>query len=95
MDLIEDSSCIKETFLFYSRPLLGGALVEVVGFPRLMVAMGIVNLLFAPLLLVINPSSGGQSQGTIFSMGRPAGYERFQDDDEVPQNAGKRFHTFK
>lgn len=38
-------------------PLLGGVLVEAVGFPRLMVAVGVINLLYTPLLILLNPDN--------------------------------------
>ncbi|EFX79865.1 hypothetical protein DAPPUDRAFT_22768, partial [Daphnia pulex] len=34
-------------------PMLGGMLVESLGFPRLMLCMGVLNLVFAPLVLIL------------------------------------------
>lgn len=65
--------------------MLGGVLVESVGFPRLMLGMGVINLLFCPLILILkhqdNPAEESEKTAlTIFSSWR-SGYERFDNED--------------
>ena len=38
-------------------PLIGGYVVEVVGFPNIMRSVGAMNVLYAPLLLLLKSSS--------------------------------------
>ena len=50
-------------------PLIGGMLVESVGFPKLMLSLGVVNLLYTPLIIMLRPSVPSQSvQRTQMSM---------------------------
>lgn len=62
--------------------MLGGVLVESVGFPRLMLSVGVLNLLFSPLLLILRPKSPTEplekTALTFFSSTR-TGYSRFED----------------
>lgn len=66
--------------------MLGGAIVESVGFPRLMLAMGVLNLIFCPLILILKVddhsavASLEKTPMTFFSSKR-YGYSRFEDEE--------------
>lgn len=66
--------------------MLGGVLVESVGFPRLMLIMGVINLLFCPLILILRPDDNPTEESektslTLFSSWR-LGYERFDNAED-------------
>ena len=46
-------------------PLIGGQLVEVVGFPAIMQAVGVLNILYVPFLFFLSRVSrpGGDNEG--------------------------------
>ena len=45
---------------YFLGPFLGGVLVETFTFPKLMVAMGLLNLFYLPLLVVLIPKRGSE-----------------------------------
>ena len=71
--------------------MLGGILVESLGFPRLMLCMGVLNLVFAPLVLILK-NEGHEKVSeltalTLFSSDKK-GYSRFENEVEISE--GKR-----
>ncbi|XP_057373254.1 synaptic vesicular amine transporter-like isoform X2 [Daphnia carinata] len=65
-------------------PILGGVLVESLGFPRLMLCIGILNLLFSPLILILKPEKPSKvSELTALRMFSDSykGYSRFEDEE--------------
>ena len=64
--------------------MLGGALVESVGFPRLMLSLGVLNLLFSPLILFLRPEKSEEKSEktalTFFPSKHTGGYSRFEDE---------------
>ncbi|XP_046447395.1 synaptic vesicular amine transporter-like isoform X2 [Daphnia pulex] len=65
-------------------PMLGGMLVESLGFPRLMLCMGVLNLVFAPLVLILKsdePEKVSELTAlTLFSSDH-RGYSRFENEE--------------
>lgn len=65
-------------------PMLGGVLVESMGFPMLMLTMGILNLIYTPLILILRPTTGGKpTERTALSLFRTkqSGYSRFNNEE--------------
>jgi hypothetical protein len=64
--------------------MLGGMLVESLGFPRLMLCMGVLNLVFAPLVLILKsdePEKVSELTAlTLFSSDH-RGYSRFENEE--------------
>ena len=53
---------IKLYSLFFTAgPLLGGALVESIRFPMMMILMGILNITFSPVVLLLKPNQNLES----------------------------------
>ena len=42
-------------------PMIGGMLVEKIGFPAIMIAVGVLNICYAPILLVLKSASARSS----------------------------------
>ena len=66
--------------------MVGGFLVESVGFPRLMFGMGVLNLLFSPLILVLKPANKQdpteKTSLKLFSSKRND-YQRFDNEETL------------
>ena len=63
--------------------MLGGVLVESIGFPRLMLMMGVLNLMFSPLVLIIkpeNPPEPTEDTALNFFKTKRTGYDRFENE---------------
>jgi|688.fasta_scaffold271776_1 hypothetical protein len=74
--------------------MLGGLLVESLGFPRLMLCMGVLNLVFAPLVLILKTEGSAKVSEltalTFFSSyHRGRKYSQFENE-EVESSAEKR-----
>lgn len=74
--------------------MLGGLLVESLGFPRLMLCMGVLNLVFAPLVLILKTEGSAKVSEltalTLFSSyHRGRKYSQFENE-EVESSAEKR-----
>lgn len=72
--------------------MLGGILVESLGFPRLMLCMGVLNLVFAPIALILKSDGSTKVSEltalTLFSSDH-RGYSRFENE-EVESSVEKR-----
>ncbi|KAK4018560.1 synaptic vesicular amine transporter [Daphnia magna] len=65
-------------------PILGGVLVESLGFPRLMLCIGVLNLLFSPLILILKPEEPSKvSELTALKLFSDShkGYSRFENEE--------------
>jgi hypothetical protein len=69
--------------------MLGGILVESLGFPRLMLCMGILNLFFAPLVLILKsegPAKVSELTALTLFSSEHRGYGRFEnEEDEISE----------
>ena len=48
--------------MVFTGPLLGGFLVEKIGFTKLMLAVGIINLIYAPVLVLLAPTKNREDR---------------------------------
>ncbi|KAI9565499.1 hypothetical protein GHT06_009291 [Daphnia sinensis] len=65
-------------------PILGGVLVESLGFPLLMLCIGVLNLLFSPLILILKPEEPPKvSELTALKLFSDShkGYSRFENEE--------------
>lgn len=76
--------CKLKQFRFHSGPMLGGFLVELIGFPKLMLSMGILNLMYSPFIFILRPNKQTEptetTSLTTFAATR-AGYHRFENEE--------------
>jgi len=64
--------------------MLGGILVESLGFPRLMLCMGVLNLVFAPIVLILKadgPEKVSELTALTLFSSDLRGYSRFEDEE--------------
>lgn len=64
--------------------MLGGFLVESIGFPQLMFSMGIINLLYSPFVVLLRHNIKLEApEATLLKTfaTKRAGYYQFKNDD--------------
>lgn len=65
-------------------PILGGFLVESVGFPTLMLSMGILNLLYSPIVFLLRPNKQSEITETTSLatfVTKRVNYRRFKNEE--------------